>query len=151
MRATRGFLEINSAERQLSREGDSLRRRRRKRKGGESEDDAEKRASGRKEDNVRSLAPRSRTSGSSLLEILYISPRGIRALRCTALSPRNFLSVAFLNSGARWSPFTRASRGNSQEGLHFSLKNAFRVVRTARSRVTNALVVPDIGPRRIAR
>lgn len=57
VRATRRFLEINSAERQLSLEDGSLRRWRRKRKGSENENDGEKRASERKKDNnVRSLA-----------------------------------------------------------------------------------------------
>lgn len=129
VRATRRFLEINLAKRQLSLEG-----------GREKEREARMRMTGRSERLRGKRTVRSRRAARAppdpLLEILYISPRGIRTLRCTALSPRNFLSVAFLNGDAR-SPFTRATRGNSQESLHFSQKNAFRVVRAARSRVTN--------------
>lgn len=68
-------------------------------------DDGKNRVSERKKDHVYSFAPLAHLRILSS-EILYISSRGIHALRCTALSPKNFLSVAFLNGDAR-SPFTR--------------------------------------------
>lgn len=62
----------------------------------------------------RTMSVRSRRAARAppdpLLEILYISPRGIRTLRCTTLSPRNFLSVAFLNGGGEVALYAGNSR-----------------------------------------
>lgn len=55
--------------------------------------------------------------------------------RCTALSPRNFLSAPFLNC-ARDRPLCGQLAENSQENRRFSLRNAFRGAFTRKRNTT---------------
>lgn len=93
----------------------------------EKKDDEEKRAFAnggkRKKDNI--LPPRS-DSPDPLFEVpVYFTSGNTWAPRCTALSPRNFLSVAFLNGARSPSRVVELSRGSSRRRAVISLSRIY--------------------------